>query len=151
MIVTSEHMELGLITNATQAGGSGAVAGILNGAKLVLYTNNLSPTKTTPVSALTQPTYTGYAPAATTWGAGARDAQGNIVTLSNAFTIQMGASADPSTTIMGWALTDTAGLNILMIETLANPLLLVDNLTVYNLVVPFVPGQPDNYSGIVYS
>jgi hypothetical protein len=106
-------MDIHAVTDYTQAGGGGAVAGILNGSKLVLCTNQLTLTKTTPLSALVQPTYTGYASAAITWSAAVRDTSGDIVTNSGEMPIQMGAPTDPPTTIWGYGIEDAGAANLL--------------------------------------
>jgi hypothetical protein len=146
-----EYMDIHAVTDYTQAGGGTAVAGILNGAKIVLFTNTLTLTKTTPLSALDQPTYTGYAATAITWGAAVRDVAGDIVTLSQAVPVQMGSSSDPPTTIAGYGIEDSGGTHLLFAEVLAAPLQLVDNLTFFALTVPFAPGKPQGKSAIVTS
>jgi hypothetical protein len=149
--LTTEYMDIHAVTDYTQASGGGAVAGILNGAKLVLFTNNLTLTKTTPLSALVQPTYTGYAAVAITWGSAVRDSSGDIVTLSQAVPIQMGSSSDPETTITGYGIEDSGAANLLFAEVLPNPIPLVDNLTYFEIVVPFAPGRPQGKTAIVIS
>jgi hypothetical protein len=149
--LTTEYMDTKAVLDYTQAGGGGAVAGILNAAKMVLFTNILAPTKTTPLAALTQPTYTGYAPASVTWGPAVRDSAGDIVTLATALPIQMGLATDPPTTLRGYGLTDAAGANLLLLEVFANPIPLVDNLTFFELVVPFSPPKPESKSAIIVS
>ena len=147
-ILTTEYTDIHAVTDYVQAGAG--VAGILNAAKVILFTNSVSITKTTPLSALTQPTYTGYAPVAVTWGAAARDQFGDIVTLSQLVLIQMANALTP-TTIIGYGLTDSAGANLLLAEVLATPLPLVDALTFFNLQVPFAPGNPQGKSALVTS
>jgi len=149
--LTTEFMDIHAVTDYTQAGGGGAVAGILNGSKLILFTNSITLTKTTPLSALTQPTYTGYAAVVLTWGAAVRDSVGDIVTLSQEVPVQMGAPADPPTTITGYGIEDAAAVNLLFAEVLASPLPLVDNLTFFALVVPFSPPKPEGKTAIVVS
>lgn len=149
--LTTEYTDIHAVTDYTQAGGGSAVAGILNGAKVVLFTNTLTPTKTTPLSALTQPTYTGYAPVAITWGSAVRDSAGDIVTLSQGIPIQMGSSSDPQTTIRGYGIEDSGGVNLLLMEVLASPLALVDNLTFFEVVIPFAPGKPQGKTASVLS
>ncbi len=149
--LTMEYMDIHAVTDYTQAGGGGAVAGVLNGAKLILFTNTLTLTKLTPLSALTPPTYTGYAPVAITWGAAVRDSAGDIVTLSQGVPVQMGSSSDPETTIMGYGIEDAAGANLLFAEVLPQQLDLVDNLTYYELVIPFCPPKPQSKTAIVIS
>lgn len=147
-MLTTEYTDIHLVTDATQAGAG--VAGILNGAKLILGTNTITPTKTTAVGDITQPTYTGYAPLTITWGSAVRDSSGDIVTLSQECPIQMGDSVLP-TTIKCWGLTDSGGTNLLMSEELASPLPLVDALTYFGLIVPFAPGNPQGKAAIIVS
>lgn len=140
--VTTYHFDEAAVTSYTQAGGGSAVAGPLNGAKFVLFTNTITPTKNTPLSALTPPTYTGYAPAAVTWGAAVIDASNDVVTFTGTMPVQMGSSSDLPETIMGYGLTDSAGTNLLLVEVFATPLALANNLVWYGVVVPFAPGNP---------
>lgn len=149
MQLTTEYADIHAVTDYTQAGGG--VAGILNGAKLVLFTNSLTLTKSTPLGALTQPTYTGYAAVVITWGAAVRDATGDIVTLSQSIPIQMGSSTDPSTTIVGYGVEDAAGANLLFAEVLDAPIPLVDNLSYFEIIVPFSPPKPQSKTAFVAS
>jgi hypothetical protein len=142
-------MDIHAVTDYVQPGAG--VAGVLNGAKVILFTNAITPTKQTPLSALVQPTYTGYAAVAITWGSAVRDAAGDIVTLTQSIPIQMGSSMDPETTIVGYGVEDSGAANLLFIEVLANPIPLVDNLTYYEIVIPFAPGKPQGKTAIVVS
>jgi hypothetical protein len=144
-------MDIAAVTDYTQAGGGGAVAGVLNGAKLVLTTTQITLTKTTPLSALVQPTYTGYAATTITWGTAVRDASGDIVTNSNAVAVQMGSNTDPPTSVWGYGIQDGAGVNLLFAEIFDAPLQLTDNLTFFELVVPFAPGKPQGKTANVIS
>jgi hypothetical protein len=149
MQLTTEYMDIHAVTDYVQAGAG--VAGILNAAKIVLFVNSITLTKNTPLSALTQPTYTGYAPVSITWGSAVRDSAGDIVTLSQAVPVQMGSSSDPETKIKGYGLSDSAGANLLFAEVLPSELDLVDQLTYYELVIPFSPPKPQGKTAIVIS
>lgn len=145
-MLTTEYTDQHAAIDYTQAGAG--VAGILNGAKVILATNAFTPTKSLAVSGLTQPTYTGYAPATVTWATAVRDSNGDIVTLSDLIPIQMGDSLTP-TSITGYGLTDTGGTHLLLSELFPNPLNLVDVLSYFGLQIPFAPGTPQSKSGLV--
>lgn len=147
-IVLTEYGDQGLVTDATQAGAG--VAGVLNGAKLILAKASFAPSATLAVGGISQPTYTGYAPAAMTWTAAHRDVNNDIVTESAVVPIQMGDSLTP-TTIFGYGVTDSGGTHLIMSELFATPLPLVDALTYFGLTVPFAPAQPQVKSAIVTS
>jgi hypothetical protein len=147
-MLTTEYTDQHAAIDYTQAGAG--VAGILNGAKLILATNAFSPGKQLPVAGLTQPTYTGYVPVVLTWAAAVRDALGDIVTLSQLVAIQMGDSLTP-TTITGYGVTDGGGTHLLLSELFATPLPLVDVLTYFGLQIPFAPGNPGAKSALVTS
>lgn len=127
------------------------MAGALNGAKVILFTNAVTLTKLTTLADLTQPTYTGYAAVAITWGVAVRDAAGDIVTLSQAIPVQMGAPTDPDTKIKGYAVENSGATELLFAEVFPQQLDLVDDLTYYEIVVPFAPGKPQGKTAIVVS
>lgn len=147
-MLTTEYMDQHAAVDYTQAGAG--VAGVLNGAKIILATNTFAPSKTRVVADLTQPTYTGYAPVTITWATAVRDALGDIVTLSQLVAIQMGDSTLP-TTITGYGLTDSGGTHLLLSELLPVPLPLVDALTYFGCQVPFAPGNPQAKSALITS
>jgi hypothetical protein len=147
-MLTTEAFDVAAVTDYTQAGAG--VAGKLNGAKLILGTNDLTPGKKSVVADITQPTYTGYAPVVVTWGVAMRDANGDIVTLSAPVLVQMGDSVLP-TTIKCWGLTDGAGTGLLLCEELATPIPLADALAFRNVQIPFAPGNPQGKSLLVTS
>jgi hypothetical protein len=141
-MLTSEFFDIEQANNAAIAGGGTAVAGPLNGAKLILSTSQFQPTKHTAPADLTAPTWTGYAPYPLTWGSAARDDQGDIVTLSSAVRVQMGAATDPQTSIWGYAVVDSTDTNVLISEAFSQSVGLVDNLSFFEVFVPYAPGNP---------
>lgn len=138
-MLTTEYMDIGAVTDYTQAGAG--VAGILNGAKIIFGTNVIVPAKTTTVANITQSTDPGLAPATVTWGAAGRDGAGDIVTLSVSVPVKLTTGPGP-VTIQCWGLTDSTGTHLLMSEALAQPINLPDTVSLFNVQVPFAPGNP---------
>jgi hypothetical protein len=138
-MLTTEHMDILAVTGYTQAGSG--VAGALNGAKIIFGTNDLVPSKTTVVADITQSIDAGLAPASVTWGAAGRDEVGDITTLTASIPVKLTTSTN-ACVVKCWALTDSAGTNVLMSEVFAEPLNLPDNVQLYNVQVPFAPGNP---------
>jgi hypothetical protein len=147
--LSTEKLDELLTKNYTQAGGAGAVAGALQGAKLILAVQPFQPSKHLTVADLVQPTYTGYAPFPLTWGPAMRDRQNDIITLSDSVLVQTGAATDPDTSIVGYGLTDSTGAELLLSEMFAQPLHLVDNTAFFELIIPFAPGNPMNKSAYI--
>lgn len=147
-MLTTEYCDIHAAIDYTQAGAG--VAGILNGAKVILATNAFTPTKLRVVGDLTQPSYGGYAPVAITWGAAARDQAGDIVTLSQLIPIQQ-TGGPVVVTIYGYGLTDSGGTNLLLSELFAAPITLVDDLTYFGLQIPFSPPVPEGKSALISS
>jgi hypothetical protein len=142
-MLTTEYMDQQAVTDYTQAGAG--VAGILNGAKIIFGTNVLVPAKTTNVAAITQSTDAGLAPATVTWGVAGRDSVGDMVTLSASLPVKLTTGPGP-VTIQCWGLTDAAGTHLLMSEALAVPIQLPDTLSLFNVQIPFAPGNPQGKS-----
>jgi hypothetical protein len=143
-MLTTEYCDIHAVTDYTQVGGG--VAGILNAAKIIFGTNAIIPTKTTAVADITQSVDAGLAPATVTWGAAGRDSSGDIVTLTATLPVQLASGANAPTTIQSWGLTDSGGTHLLMSENLTTPILLPDTVALYNVQVPFAPGNPQGKS-----
>jgi hypothetical protein len=140
-VLTTEYMDIHAVTDYVQAGAG--VAGVLNGAKIIFGTNELVPGKLTVVADITQSVDAGLAPASVAWGAAGRDAAGDIVTLTATLPVQLASSAN-ACVLTCWGLTDSGGTNLLMSESLEpdRVMNLTDNLVLYNVQVPFAPGNP---------
>ncbi len=142
-MLTTEYCDQHAAVDYTQAGAG--VAGILNGAKIIFGTNAISPSKADDPSVITQSIDAGLAPATVTWGTAGRDALGDIVTLTATVPVQLVTSANHCV-LQSWGLTDSGGTHLLMSESLSPGLNLVDNLTLFNVQVPFAPGNPQGKS-----
>jgi hypothetical protein len=145
-ILTTEYMDQQAVVDYKQAGGG--VAGVLNGAKVIWAIAPFAPSKTLAVGAITQSPDANLAPATVTWGNAVRDALGNIVTISVGLPLQLALNAN-ACTVYGYALTDSGGTHLLLSEVFAAPLVLVDNLTFFEVFVPFAPGNPVSESASV--
>lgn len=121
MLVTMRAFDLALIVDATQSSGGSAVAGVLNGMKMVLFTNQPSLNKDTVIGDLTPPTYTGYAAQTVTWSAARSDGNGKLATFTGLVNWQPTADTVPGDTIYGYGLTDSAGTTLLAAEMLPAP------------------------------
>lgn len=140
-MLTTEYMDIQAVTDYVQAGAG--VAGVLNGAKIIFGLNIIVPGKLTAVADLTQSVDAGLAPHTVTWGAAGRDASGDIVTLSATIPVQLSSSAN-ACVIQCWGLTDSGGTHLLMSESLSpgRVINLPDNLTLFNVQIPFSPPKP---------
>jgi hypothetical protein len=77
---------------------NGMISTVLNGAKCVLFTNNLTPSRSTVYADLVQPTFAGYSAALLTgWSAPSLSADGHYVT-----------TASP----VSWTKTDSGNQNV---------------------------------------
>jgi len=104
-----------------------AAVGPLDGAKFGLFTNNLTPTPQTPLSALVEPTYTGYARQTAVFGPPGRDQNGLIGIFSTRLLWQESAPA-VAENIFGIFLVDTTGLIMFGCELFPTPIPLSDIL-----------------------
>jgi len=140
-MLTTEYCDIHAITDYVQAGAG--VAGILNGAKIIFGTNPLVEGKLKVPADIVQSVDAGLAPHTVTWGAAARDAAGDIVSLTVTVPVQLADSAN-TCTLTCWGLTDAGGTHLLLCEALrlTEEMNLADNLTLYNVQVPFCPSKP---------
>jgi hypothetical protein len=144
-MLTTEHTDVAAVTDLTQAGAG--VAGVLNGAKLIFGTNNITPSKTGTPAAITEPTDADLAPVTITWGAAARDSNGDIVTLSQLIDVHL-ANISGACTIKSLGITDSTGTYLLASEDLGLGYQLVDTLSYWGLQVPWAPGNPQGKTSI---
>lgn len=100
---------------------AGPFSGALDGAKLMLFTNAITPSNTNVVADLTVPLYTGYAAQAVTWGPVVDLGGGTYGITSNLATFQP-TGGTPNDVIQGWGLTDSTGATLLAAGTFAAPI-----------------------------
>lgn len=146
--VTTEYMDQQATVGYKQA--VSGVAGVLNAAKLILGTNVIEPSKTSVPGDITQSPDPNLAPASLTWGTANRDANGDIVTLSNQVLVQLSASVN-NCVIRSYGLTDAGGTHLLLSGNTKVPINLPDNLAAYNVQLPFAPGNPQGKDLIITS
>jgi hypothetical protein len=150
MITTTEYFDTLLVGAALEHVVSGSYSGPLYGVQMGLIVGSFAPTKTSVLTDITQPIYTGYALQATTFAPASRDANGNISTLSGLILWQMTNNTNP-TLVTGWFLVDSGGTHLLMAEMLDTPFSLVDTLSVLGLVALWSANNADPGQGIVVS
>lgn len=120
------------------------IAGLLTSVKVGLFTNTPTLGRATVLSDLTQPTFTGYAEQAVTWGAAGEDNLGNIIYTGGLLTFQPSATTALPQTATGWyieasiAMTET----LLLAEYLPSPYTFNGTLDQLSLAPTFVtPNQ----------
>lgn len=139
MQVLSNYL-LNLLTGNAVAAAPVAL-GPLDACKMILFTNVIAPTAATVLSDLTQPTYTGYVAIAVTWSSIFTLPSGNYCVESTAILWQMGDGMLP-TTIIGFALTDTGGHNLLLTEVFNAPRNLVLATDAITVIAQFANDNP---------
>lgn len=115
-------------------GPAAGPAGVWNGAKLILGTNQFQPSKTLLLAGITQPTYVGYAAQTITWAGPFRDPLGNQAAFGSTLTFNE-TGAITATTCYGYGITDSAGTNLLASELFVTPLSLTDAFSVIRIMV----------------
>jgi hypothetical protein len=133
-----DGMDASAVTDTTQT--SGGVAGVLNGAKIMLFVNNLSPNKQTLLAALTEASYTGYARQTATWSTPARNENNFMSTRSLLMSWQPTDGVTPNT-IYGYAILNPAGTVLLAVELLPVPVGLVDAFSYLGIVSEYTPAS----------
>jgi hypothetical protein len=110
-----------------QGVSANTIAGILTGSMAMLFTNNPTLGRSSVIADLVEPTFTGYARKAVTWGAAGEDTVGNVRNSSGLLVWQ------PSATT---ALPQTAnGIAIMATISMTDTLLLAEYLPVgFNFV-----------------
>lgn len=144
MLTTVEAFDVQVVKVALQAGAG--VAGPLNGSKVLLYTNVITPLKNTPLSALTEIAYTGYARVTPTWTPANRDTGGNISTQTSVCLFQ-GTGVGLPVTATGYAIVDSTGLILLALENFPAPQPLLDALSAIQFVIEWIANNPANAGG----
>jgi hypothetical protein len=96
--------------------------GPLNGAKVILFANNLAITEKTKLADLVEPTAAGYAKsAAVTWAGPVQNTLGNLEVYGDLKSFTFTANAIPDT-IFGYAVEDSAGALLLLSELFETPI-----------------------------
>jgi hypothetical protein len=131
MLVTSQVLDVANLTKLL------AAASPLNGAKMGLFINAVTPTPVLTLANFTEPAYTGYVRQAIAWGPVARDDNGNIGSTAGLLSWQMGDALTP-TIVHGYFITDTAGTLYYGAELFAVPQNLVDTLSIINTVLEYI-------------
>lgn len=142
MIETTElfdaAMAAGLIYDSTVT-----FNGILKTSKAGLILNDFTPTKTTVLADITQPTYAGYATILAAFTGPSRDATGKLGVDSALITFQMDDDVIP-TQPLGWFLVNTAGTGLLMMEFFADGAQpLVDEYSFVSFVIRLDTANPE--------
>lgn len=107
-----------LASDAIASAVAGPFTGGLGGAKMVVYTEPISADADTVLGDLTQPDpadWSGYAPAAVTWGAVVSAGDGSYVVQGALVPWSLGPG-EPATNLAGYGLVDAAGAVLLAIE-----------------------------------
>src|SRR5215472_16178164 len=133
MLITTEYLDAQILTEATAAVGA---AGVLHSATVRLYTAGPTPNKTTPFSAYTEPTFTGYAPVTVTWTTPTRDSGARINIESQLLTFQE-TTTPVTVSVLGWFMADLAAANSLMAEQFDTPFQFQDLLSILKFVIEF--------------
>lgn len=95
--------------------------GPFNGTTLHLYANNIVPSPQTPLSAMIEPTFTGYAPvAAIAFGTPFNAPGGGAGVVAPSVDIAC-SGGTPTDTIYGWYLTDSGDTTLKLIVPLGAP------------------------------
>lgn len=101
---------------------------LYDGAKVHLFTNNITPSEATVLADLTEATFPGYTTggvAITTWGAAYLDVDGNAIVDGNEVQFQPSDDTTPETAY-GWYLTDGGGTDLLAVGIFVPPIPLPD-------------------------
>lgn len=97
-----------------------AGVGVLNAAKLGLFTNTPPLSQTTVIGDLTEPTFAGYAQQAVTWSAPFEQPDFSWATQGGLYTFQATDDLTP-TVVTGCFLVDTGGTHLIFAELFAVP------------------------------
>lgn len=140
-LVQTTAMLQAIITDVTQA--AGGVAGVLNGTKMILFENDLTPDETTLLADLTRPTDANLTAAqALTWSAAHRGAGGILETETGLMSWIPVNGVNP-TVIYGYAIVNTAVTVLLAAERLPAPAVMTDALSFLGLISRWSPNNDD--------
>lgn len=125
----------------TQA--AAGVAGILNGSKLALFTNNPTLSENTVPADLTAPIYAGYAQVVVTWQTTLeRQSNGDLALAGSSSLFAPTSSATPDT-ITGVAMLNSAGTSVLWAYKLTNAVPMPDKYS-FMQITPFLSLKSSN-------
>jgi hypothetical protein len=116
--------------------------------KMGLYTNVMTPTKTSVVGDFTEPTYASYVRQAVVMGAPIRDPINGIASLSGALTWQQTGTPTP-VTIQGAFLTFGAGNLYAGAIPFATPIALNDTLDAFDIVIEYIQSNGNGLNGTI--
>lgn len=149
MLVTTEYFDKQVtldVTNPSNPGesSSGGVAlGVLYQARMILFTNNITPGKQTALSALTQPTYAGYVSQQISWNPPSRDVLLGVGAQAQTLIWQM-QNANTPTTVYGYGIVDPSGTILYGAELFAGgPLGLSDALSFIEVNAEWIANNPN--------
>ena len=147
MFVWTEYLQQELAVDACDHVASGDFDGVLHGAKVRLFTNNMVPSKDTLVGDLTVPTYSGYADVVASFGAPVRRDSGGIATQGAVCSFAMPDATVP-TSVYGYAIIDASTpAKLLGVEMFPGGRRdLADALDIISLVPEIAFGGPDQGS-----
>jgi hypothetical protein len=146
MIVISQYGWLQMLLNSQAPVVTPGLAGVWVGAQLTLYTNNITPNEQTPLSAFTLAGDTITAPQTVVFGAAAYRQAGGVLIQAALLRFVLLSDSDPSITIQGFVLTDSATpANLLASEAApAGGITLMNINDLVEIGVQVALGGPDN-------
>lgn len=113
-----------------------ADAGRFNGAKMILFKNDLTPGQATELADLTVPEFTGYAmSAAIVWGAAFTNDLGNAQVVGGTIQFTVTTPFATAETIFGYGVVNAAGDGLLWCERFATPI----DISAAGQAIPVVP------------
>lgn len=131
-LITTTAADL-LMATGIDGSTTAAFTSTFSGAKLILATNQFTPSKARVLADLTQPTFTGYAAIVLTWGVATYDPTGQVVAFSQLCTFR--ATAGPvNITVYGYGITNPAGTVLFGSGLFSTPLTIVDTNSTVNVV-----------------
>lgn len=122
MLITTNAFDAKVLAGMIETVTAGDYSGPLVGCKMMLFTNPITPQKTTVFADLTEATFSGYAQVALTYGGSLVDGNGTQELTSNLAAFR--ATGTPtSETLYGYGITDGGGTPVLLgAETFPSPI-----------------------------
>jgi len=141
MIVVSQSMLSSLMTIVAQA--ASGVAGPLNSCKIYLFNTSLTILPTTPLSAFSQCTYTGYLPISITWGSPYIQPDGSLAINSQMAVFQPTADAQNDQAYGYYVALGTSPTVWAFAEVFSQPFQFTQILDALNLSVQWAAASPN--------
>ena len=141
--VATDFFATNSVSDVTQAGGGSAVAGVLNDAKLIAFTNTPVLSQGTIAADLTRTVSPSISAIPVTWSSPRRDSTGDIVSESQLVSWQLGVSAAPES-VTGVAVVDPSGTYVLLASMLPQAAFLTDVYSSLNVVYQYNASNPSN-------